>query len=205
MRVSATDPEGQCWRRSPTLTRGLARFSRPQARHTATPVRFTSDPATTRMHRSRSNVFHSAHESAYAAAQQRSLPLHTRKVTGSIPVGTTRNAEVSSCLVGWPPLAIAFIRQNPPRVDLPLDYLKVRRGTGTAPHSTCGHRRRPETVESGIGDGGGGVVVNDRRTAPARPPRQRLCRYRRLESIVDRHRKSTRFGTPSLARHLAFR
>src|ERR1700748_602144 len=87
-----------------------------------------------------------------------SLPTHTRKVTGSIPVGTTRNAEVSSCLVGWPPPAIAFIRQNPPWVDLPLDYLKVRRGTGTAPHSTCGHRRRPETVESGVGNGGGGVV-----------------------------------------------
>jgi hypothetical protein len=64
-------------------------------------------------------------------------------------------------LVGWPPLAIAFIRQNPPWVDLPLDYLKVCRGTGTAPHSTCGHRRRPETVESGMGDGGGGVVVNE--------------------------------------------
>jgi len=61
-------------------------------------------------------------------------------------------------LVGWPPLAIAFIRQNPPWVDLPLDYLKVRRGTGTVPHLTCGHRRRPETVESGVGDGGGGVV-----------------------------------------------
>jgi len=90
-----------------------------------------------------------------------SLPSHTRKVTGSIPVGTTRNVEVSSCLVGWPPLAIAFIRQNPPWVDLPLDYLKVCRGTGTAPHSTCGHRRRPETVESGMGDGGGGVVVNE--------------------------------------------
>ena len=98
--------------------------------------------------------------SAYVLVLQ-SLPSHTRKVTGSIPVGTTRNAEVSSCLVGWPPLAIAFIRQNPPWVDLPLDYLKVRRGTGTAPHSTCGHRRRPETVESGIGDGGGGVVVDE--------------------------------------------
>jgi hypothetical protein len=95
--------------------------------------------------------------STYVLVPQ-SLPSHTRKVTGSIPVGTTRNAEVSSCLVGWSPLAIAFIRQNPPWVDLPLDYLKVRRGTGTAPHSTCGHRRRPETVESGIGDGGGGVV-----------------------------------------------
>jgi hypothetical protein len=56
--------------------------------------------------------------------------------------------------------AIEFIRQNPPRVDVPLDYLTVCRGTGTAPHSTCGHRRRQETVESGIGDGGGGVVNN---------------------------------------------
>ena len=128
--------------------------SRPQRN----PVRFMSYAATTGMRRSRSNVLHSAHESAYAAGQRHSLPPHTRKGTGSIPVGTTRNAEVSSCLVGWSPLAIAFIRQNPPRVDLPLDYLKVRRGTGTAPHSTCGHRRRPETVESGIGDGGGGVV-----------------------------------------------
>src|SRR6476646_2494517 len=87
----------------------------------------------------------------------RVLPAKARS-TGSIPVGTTRNAEVSSCLVGWSPLAIAFIRQNPPWVDLPLDYLKVRRGTGTVPHLTCGHRRRLETVESGVGDGGGGVV-----------------------------------------------
>jgi hypothetical protein len=118
--------------------------SRPQRN----PVRFTSYPATTRMRRSRSNVLHSARGSAYAAGQRHSLPPHTRKGTGSIPVGTTRNAEVGSCLVGWSPLAIAGIRQNPPRVDVPLDYLKVCRGTGSAPHSTCGHRRRPETVES---------------------------------------------------------
>src|SRR5262245_23005931 len=41
------------------------------------------------MRRSRSNVLHSPHENAYAAAQQQSLPAHTRKDTGSIPVGTT--------------------------------------------------------------------------------------------------------------------
>jgi cytochrome P450 len=35
------------------------------------------------MRRSRSNVLHSAHESACAAGQQRSLPPHTRKVVGS--------------------------------------------------------------------------------------------------------------------------
>ena len=53
------------------------------------PVRFTSNAATTRMRRrSRSNVLHSAHGCAYAAGQQHSLPPHTRKVTGSIPVGT---------------------------------------------------------------------------------------------------------------------
>ena len=63
--------------------------SRPQRN----PVRFTSYAATTRMRRSRSNVLHSAHGSAYAAGQQHSLPPHTRKVTGSIPVGTT----TSSC------------------------------------------------------------------------------------------------------------
>src|SRR6476660_8550087 len=60
--------------------------SRPQRK----PVRFTSYPATTRMRRSRSNVLHSARESAYAAGQQHSLPPHTGKGTGSIPVGTTR-------------------------------------------------------------------------------------------------------------------
>jgi hypothetical protein len=53
------------------------------------PVRFTSYAATTRMRRSRSNVLHSAYGSAYAAGQRHSLPPHTRKVTGSIPVGTT--------------------------------------------------------------------------------------------------------------------
>src|SRR5262245_64114337 len=41
------------------------------------------------MRRSSSNVLHSAQENGYAAAQQRSLPAHTRKDTGSIPVGTT--------------------------------------------------------------------------------------------------------------------
>jgi len=102
-----------------------------------------------------------AHTSEFASfTPVKGSPANPRSA-GSIPVGTTRNAEVSSCLVGWPPLAIAFMRQNPPWVDLPLDYLKVCRGTGTAPHSTCGHRRRPETVESGMGDGGGGVVVNE--------------------------------------------
>ena len=53
--------------------------SRPQRN----PVRFTSYAATTRMRRSRSNVLHSAHGSAYAAGQQHSLPPHTRKVAGS--------------------------------------------------------------------------------------------------------------------------
>jgi hypothetical protein len=74
---------------------GLSEACRPQRN----PVRFTFYAATTRMRRSRSNVLHSAHESACAAGQRHSLPPHTRKVTGSIPVG--------------------------------------------------GHRRRPETVESG--------------------------------------------------------
>ena len=54
--------------------------SRPQRN----PVRFMSYAATIRMRRSRSNVLHSAHESAYAAGQQHSLPPHTRKVAGSI-------------------------------------------------------------------------------------------------------------------------
>jgi hypothetical protein len=48
-----------------------------------------SRPMQHRMRRSRSNVLHSAHGSAYAAGQQHSLPPHTRKVTGLIPVGTT--------------------------------------------------------------------------------------------------------------------
>jgi hypothetical protein len=63
--------------------------SRPQRN----PVRFTSYAATTRMRRSRSNVLHSAHGSAYAAGQQHSLPPHTRKVAGSKPAGTTLITE----------------------------------------------------------------------------------------------------------------
>lgn len=77
-RVSGTDPEGQCGRRGTTVIRGLARFGSPEAWHTGTPVRFTSYPATTRMRRSRSNVFHSARESAYAAGQRHSLRPHTQ-------------------------------------------------------------------------------------------------------------------------------
>jgi hypothetical protein len=68
---------------------GFRSFRTLRSRPQPTPVRFTSYAATTRMRRSRSNVFHSARESAYAAAQQHSLPPHTRKDTGSIPVGTT--------------------------------------------------------------------------------------------------------------------
>ena len=64
-------------------------FRKPEALHTGTPVRFTSYAATTRMRRSRSNVFHSARESAYAAGQQHSLPPHTGKVAGSNPAGIT--------------------------------------------------------------------------------------------------------------------
>ena len=73
--------------------------SRPQRN----PVRFTSYAATTRTCRSRSNVLHSAHGSAYAAGQQHSLPPHTRKVTGSIPVVTTRRLSAPQGLlwVGW--------------------------------------------------------------------------------------------------------
>jgi hypothetical protein len=60
------------------------------------PVRFTSYAATTRMRRSRSNVLHSAHGSAYAAGQQHSLPPHTRRpsvVTSHTawPTGPKRN------------------------------------------------------------------------------------------------------------------
>ena len=36
-----------------------------------------------------------AHGSAYAAGQQHSLPPHTRKDTGSIPVGTTRSEPLA--------------------------------------------------------------------------------------------------------------
>jgi hypothetical protein len=63
--------------------------SRPQRN----PVRFTSYAATTRMRRSRSNVLHSAHGSAYAAGQRHSLPPHTRKVAGSKPAGTTPRSQ----------------------------------------------------------------------------------------------------------------
>ena len=41
---------------------------------------------------------------------------------------------------GWPRLTIAFIRQNPPQVDLPLAHLKVLRGTRTAT-DIAAHRR----------------------------------------------------------------
>ena len=79
---------GQCWPRGMALIRAsfVQTLSRRPERK---PVRSTSYPATTRMRRSRSNVLHSARESAYTAGQQHSLPPHTRKVTGSIPVGTT--------------------------------------------------------------------------------------------------------------------
>ena len=92
-RVSGTDPEGAVlasWYDPHSRARSLRK---PEALHTGTPVRFTSYAATTRMRRSRSNVFHSARESAYAAVQRHSLPPHTRKVTDSIPAGTI----TSSC------------------------------------------------------------------------------------------------------------
>jgi hypothetical protein len=54
------------------------------------PVRFTSYAATTRMRRSRSNVPHSAHGSAYAAGQQHSLPPHTGKVGSALRTGLAR-------------------------------------------------------------------------------------------------------------------
>jgi len=74
---------GQCWPRGMALIRAsfVQTLSRRPERK---PVRFTSYPATTRMRRSRSNVLHSARESAYTAGQQHSLPPHTRKVAGSI-------------------------------------------------------------------------------------------------------------------------
>ena len=52
--------------------------------HTGTPVRFTSYPATTRMRRSRSNVFHQRVKVLTPQISKHSLPLHTRKVAGSI-------------------------------------------------------------------------------------------------------------------------
>ena len=52
--------------------------------HTGTPVRFTSYPATTRMRRSRSNVFHQRVKVPTPQISKHSLPLHTRKVAGSI-------------------------------------------------------------------------------------------------------------------------
>ena len=89
----------QCWPRGMALIRAsfVQTLSRRPERK---PVRFTSYPATTRMRRSRSNVLHSARESAYTAGQQHSLPPHTRKGTGLIPVGTTtKHAGQTSSLV----------------------------------------------------------------------------------------------------------
>jgi hypothetical protein len=60
--------------------------SRPQRK----PVRFTSYAATTRMRRSRSNLLHSAHGSAYAAGPLHSLPPHTRKVGSALRTGFAR-------------------------------------------------------------------------------------------------------------------
>ena len=82
--------------------------SRPQRK----PVRFTSYAATTRMRRSRSNVLHSAHGSAYAAGQQHSLPPHTRKETGSIPAGTTHrlSAPISQRANGFEFMDFSSVR-----------------------------------------------------------------------------------------------
>jgi hypothetical protein len=62
----------------------------PRSRPQRNPVRFTSYAAPTRMRRSRSNVLHSAHESAYAAGQHHSLPSHTRKVGCVLRTGLAR-------------------------------------------------------------------------------------------------------------------
>ena len=75
---------------------GLRSFGLFRSRPQRNPVRFTSYAATTRMRRSRSNVLHSAHGSAYAAGQQHSLPPHTRRpsvVTSHTawPTGPKRN------------------------------------------------------------------------------------------------------------------
>jgi hypothetical protein len=94
-RVSGTDPEGAVLASWYDPHSGARSLRKPEALHTGTPVRFTSYAATTRMRRSRSNVFHSARESAYAAGQRHSLPPHTRKDTGSIPVGTTRSEPLA--------------------------------------------------------------------------------------------------------------
>ena len=63
-----------------------------------------------------------------------SLQLHTRKVAGSIPAGTTRVRAGQRLLGGaghgW---RLHSSARNPPQVDLPLVHLKVLRGAALQP------------------------------------------------------------------------
>ena len=106
--------------------------SRPQRN----PVRFTSYAATTRVRRSRSNVLHSAHGSAYAAGQQHSLPPHTRKVAGSKPAGTTTKTPVQRWFLRSVERTVGLLRTSHPANIRPNDSADPAGDYGRSPRTS---------------------------------------------------------------------
>ena len=143
---------------------------------TANPVRFASYAATTRMRRSRSNVLHSARGSAYAAGQQHSRPPHTRKGTGSIPVGTTHCKS-----------ALTFSAFLMRRFAPVKGSWSARSGREVFPGGPVGERcegKRHEPVARRVSGGPVALRVAERRpqskNQTGRPNNPRRRRFRRI-------------------------
>jgi len=135
-----------------------------------------SRPMQHRMRRSRSNVLHSAHGSAYAAGQQHSRPPHTRKGTGSIPVGTTHCKS-----------ALTFSAFLMRRFAPVKGSWSARSGREVFPGGPVGERcegKRHEPVARRVSGGPVALRVAERRpqskNQTGRPNNPRRRRFRRI-------------------------